>query len=348
MRDARIDRQRRRIHRESVVLAGDHHAPVLHVLHRMVCTAMAELHLHRLRAHRQPHQLVPEADAEQRHARIDELARRVDRVVARLGVAGAVGQQHAVRLQRQRLASRGLRRYYGDAAAALGQLAQDVILDAEIVGDHVEFAVRYLGIAHTQFPFALCPRVGFGAAYFPGQIHSGQSGETARRCERCRLVRAGGDATVLRALGAQDARQLACIDPGDRHHVVGFEIVRQRLRVAPVAHRQRQIADHQPAGEYPARLHIFGIHPDVADVRIGQCDDLLAVGRVGEDFLIAGHRGIEYHLADAAAGSTDGNAPEYRAIGKHKNGRVRLRHRNTPKAVYIKKRDEPCVHPALN
>src|SRR4051812_37755805 len=43
--DVRVRRQRRRIDRESVVLARDHHAPGAQVLHRMVRAVMAELHL---------------------------------------------------------------------------------------------------------------------------------------------------------------------------------------------------------------------------------------------------------------------------------------------------------------
>ena len=84
-------------------------------------------------------QLVAEADAEDRDAAsVEDLADRLDRVVAGLRVAGAVGQEDAVGLQRQRLARRRLRRHHGDAAAALGQHAQDVALDAVVVGDDVE------------------------------------------------------------------------------------------------------------------------------------------------------------------------------------------------------------------
>ena len=68
----------------------------------------------------------------------DELADRGDRVVARLRIAGAVGQEHAVGLQREHVGRGGLRRHHGHVAAALGQHAQDVVLDAEVVGDDVE------------------------------------------------------------------------------------------------------------------------------------------------------------------------------------------------------------------
>src|SRR5687768_13275024 len=62
--DFRVLRQRRRIDREAVVLARDHHAAGAEVLHRMVRAVVAELHLDSRRADREAEQLVTEADAE--------------------------------------------------------------------------------------------------------------------------------------------------------------------------------------------------------------------------------------------------------------------------------------------
>ena len=56
---ARIFRQRPRVHRKAVILAGDHHFISLDILNRMVRAAMAELHLHGLRTHCQAHDLMP-------------------------------------------------------------------------------------------------------------------------------------------------------------------------------------------------------------------------------------------------------------------------------------------------
>jgi hypothetical protein len=61
-------------------------------------------------------------------------------------------------------------------------------------------------------------------------------------------------------------------------------------------------------------LDVLLVHTGVADVRVGQRDDLAAVARVGEDFLVAGHRGVEHHLADGVAGSAEGMALKHRAI----------------------------------
>jgi len=45
------------------------------------------------------------------------------------------------------------------------------------------------------------------------------------------------------------------------------------------------------------RFHVHRVHAVIADERIRHRDDLALVGRVGQDFLIAGHRGIETDFA---------------------------------------------------
>src|SRR5687768_13168805 len=74
-----------RIYGEAVVLARNHHLPRVEVLHRVVGAVVAELHLHRLRAGGEAHQLVAEADAEDGNAGgVEDLADRLDGVVAGL------------------------------------------------------------------------------------------------------------------------------------------------------------------------------------------------------------------------------------------------------------------------
>ena len=65
-------------------------------------------------------------------------ARGIDRVVARPGASGPIGQEHAVGRHRQHVAGRRLRRHHVHVAAALGEHAQDVELHAEVVRHHVE------------------------------------------------------------------------------------------------------------------------------------------------------------------------------------------------------------------
>src|SRR3546814_3582703 len=52
----------------------------------------------------------------------------------------------------------------------------------------------------------------------------------------------------------------------------------------------------------------------IAHVRIGQRDDLPRIRRIGEDLLVAGHGGVEHHLADRQAGRAHGNSLEHGAV----------------------------------
>ena len=131
--------------------------PVSRSMHRVVGAVVAELHLDGARAAREAEQLVAEADAEHRHVGLEELADRLDRVVAGLRIAGAVGEEHAVGLQRQHLVGRRLRRHHGHAAAVVGEQAQDVALDAEVVGDHVQALARAGAAGPARAPSS-CPR----------------------------------------------------------------------------------------------------------------------------------------------------------------------------------------------
>jgi hypothetical protein len=49
-------------------------------------------------------------------------------------------------------------------------------------------------------------------------------------------------------------------------------------------------------------------------VRISQCDQLLAVTRVSQDFLVTGHGSVEYNFADSVTIMTDGLPHEDRAV----------------------------------
>src|SRR3546814_516868 len=52
-------------------------------------------------------------------------------------------------------------------------------------------------------------------------------------------------------------------------------------------------------------------------MREGEGDDLAGEGRVGQAFLIAGHRGVEADLADGIALGAQSVAPEHAAIGQN-------------------------------
>ena len=95
---------------EAVVLRRDHDAPGLLVALGLVRAVVPEAQLARRAAEREAEDLVAEADAEQRHASPDQLAHDRDRVGHRGRIARAVGQEHAVGLEREHVLAPASRR----------------------------------------------------------------------------------------------------------------------------------------------------------------------------------------------------------------------------------------------
>jgi uncharacterized protein YqeY len=56
----------------------------------------------------------------------------------------------------------------------------------------------------------------------------------------------------------------------------------------------------------------------------GEGDDLPGIGRIGQNFFIAGHRGVEADLAHRMAGGAEAEAFEHGAVGQHQKRRPRL------------------------
>ena len=102
--------------------------------------------------------------------------------------------------------------------------------------------------------------------------------------------------------------------PVEGRHAVAPQVGDQAL--APLAApegRDGELAGDEPLDPGLARLGDLGSGAVVADVRLGHHHDLAAVGGVGEHLLVAGHRGVEHHLAEAGAGR-DGLSLEDAAV----------------------------------
>ena len=102
----------------------------------MVRAAMAERELEGLQADRPAEELVAEADADDRLL-ADNAPNRVDDVVQRRGVAGAVRQEHQVRLVREHCLSADGARQKSQPAIPLAELPNDGELDAGVDADDV-------------------------------------------------------------------------------------------------------------------------------------------------------------------------------------------------------------------
>ena len=102
---------------ETVVLAGNDDFAAVQILYRVVGTVMAEAHFQGFCADSEADELVSQANAENRFAAFHQFLYGFDGVVARLGVAGAVGQENAVRIECQDIFRAGLRRNDGSGGS---------------------------------------------------------------------------------------------------------------------------------------------------------------------------------------------------------------------------------------
>ena len=83
---------------------------------------------------------------------------------------------------------------------------------------------------------------------------------------------------------------------------------------APVAGERGELADDESFDVGLDGLVIVGAGAVVADLGIGEDDDLAGIGGIGEDFLVAGQGGIEDDFAGALGGRTKTPALEDGAV----------------------------------
>ena len=304
---------------EPVVLGGDFHAVGAQVHNRLVAAAVAELELFDLGAAGFGDHLVAQADAEDGHLAEQLLDLGVGAFDA-VGVAGAVGKEDAVGMGVEHLFGRRVPRHHGHAAAHAGEVFQDAVLHAAVVGhDVVTFGRRrgeregVRGGHGGRIVF-----VGSLAGHPFDVVHIGQArGGLDLRHEAFGVEVERGDHALLGAHFADVAHEGACVDAFDAHDVVAHQEGRQRLARAPVARRVAHVVHDHAGGGGAVALGVFQADAVVADLRVGHRDDLARVAGVGDDFDVADQGGVEAHLAErlpfraAARTGPDG------AVGEH-------------------------------
>ncbi|MGY4301907.1 hypothetical protein ACVWXN_010002 [Bradyrhizobium sp. i1.4.4] len=138
------------------------------------------------------------------------------------------------------------------------------------------------------------------------------------------------DHGVGHALAADQRGQCAGVDAGQADDAAGLEPGVEMLGGAVVRGiGDRGAQDHAArAGRrgHVHRLDVFLVGTDIADMREGEGDELAGIGGIGEDLLIAGHRGVEADFTDGMAFGAETEAFEHRAIGEHEErGRFMVR-----------------------
>src|SRR5271157_947244 len=120
-----------------MVVRGDLDLAAGQLLHWMISAVMAEFQLEGFSSERNAGELMAQANSENRLPS-HQAANVIDRICAGLGIARAVRQEHSIGLQSHHVLRRSLRWDNRHLAAFSPQLAQNVLLDAEVIGDHVE------------------------------------------------------------------------------------------------------------------------------------------------------------------------------------------------------------------
>jgi len=125
---------------------------------------------------------------------------------------------------------------------------------------------------------------------------------------------AGEDAAAHRARLADVADERAGVDAVDARDPVVAQPVEPALVGAGRVRLVDGGAHDRRAGVDAVGLHARLAHPVVADVRVGEGDELPGEARVAHRLLVAGHAGREDDLAGHRAGRADGIAVEARAV----------------------------------
>ncbi len=283
---------------------------------------MPELELEGLAAEGEAEDLVAEADAEDGQL-ADELADlRVD-VRQGGGVARSVGEEEAVGLEGEHFLRRGVRAHDGDVEAGAAQAAQDVALDAEVVGDDAVLHGRQFGVEGEvadglvrQFPVAgfAFPVVVLRRGDFRDEVAAAHGGGGAGALDGFALRQLGGEAGALGAVGAQQAGELAGVDAFDAGDAVAGEPVAEGFLGAPVGMEPGEFADGEAAHLGAGGFVVFFADAVVADERVGHRDDLSPVGRIRQHFLVAGHGGVEAGFARHRSRGAEGASLENRTV----------------------------------
>ena len=124
------------------------------------------------------------------------------------------------------------------------------------------------------------------------------------------VIALGGDEGSLGPADPDHLGQHPGVNTLDGHDLVPFQKIDQGFLFSPVGREGCQFFDDEPFHPRPVRFYILGITAIIPDQGIGHGHDLAVIGRVGEDFLVAGHGGVEDDLPLGTAVVADGLSGE--------------------------------------
>ena len=131
------------------------------------------------------------------------------------------------------------------------------------------------------------------------------------------LVGAGairGNNSPQGAVLANVENQCARVDVPDNGNFVAIQIELSRFGSAPIGGNLRKFPDDERLNVRAPRFLVVEIGADIADVRIGQANDLPGVAGICENFLVTGEAGIENDFAAAARDGAGSAAIKYAPV----------------------------------
>jgi hypothetical protein len=215
------------------------------------------------------------------------------------------------------------RRHDGDMALMAGELAQDVALDAVVDGDDVKFGVFQFAVAFAPLPRRFIPGEALAARHHRHEIHAEQARPFLRLAlERIEIECAGRlvrDHCVGHAVLADQRGERTGVEAGESDDAARFQPGIKMPRGAIVRRLGNGgMQDHASRAGRRRKVHrldVVLVGADIADVRKGKGDDLPGIGWIGEDLLIAGHRGVETDFADGVTDGAEADTFQHRAVG---------------------------------
>ena len=287
-----------------MVLAGDEHAVLLQVPDGVVAAPVSVGQAAGLGAGGQGQQLVAHAHAEDGDGAVIELAQLSDDLSVLSGITGAVGEHHAVKAAGEHLAGGGVGGQGHDLTAAAAQALDDVLLHAVVHHGH---QVRFLAIGVKH--------LGLGPGHPADGIFHLIGAQPLHDLGHIKMLRTG-EHTVHAPLTAEYFRQCPGVHALDAGNIVFLQIGVQIALTAEIAAPGGQMTDHEGLHPGTAGLVILVVDAVIADEGIGHHHALSGIGGVGQDLLIAGHRGVEHHLADPVGGAADAGPGKNASVGQ--------------------------------
>ena len=159
-------------------------------------------------------------------------------------------------------------------------------------------------------------RVGLACGHQINQVEAGRAGIDVGRGQQGHLVGRAECADHGPRI-AQVSSEATGVDTTDSGHSV---VPQKRVEVAvaaPIAVATGQCAHDHPAAERAPGLVVGRGNAVVADVGVGERDDLARVRGIGDDLLITGHGGIKTYFAHRVAGGANASSLEHGAVGQY-------------------------------